>query len=284
MGKGLSEQKAPIAAMLHGAAIHHPQRSADRRPGLCSCAASRAKPDATTPSGAWSRRQACAPRWPSSTAPATASASATGAGRRTHHGARRAVATAAGRTSACNAVTGALEVSAGSPKGSSSSGVASGARPADAGGQPHPELPGIDAHHSGPLRDRRRSPADARRGPRTRQSSEIAAIAMTVNGMKDPASGKPWRVEVEQGPVHVSVAGDRVIGGRRLRSCEASQAALACGAGDVLPDQRVRSGLSATTSASRPAPTARVRKNTPTPISTWLRSSARATRPRSMPP
>ena len=30
--------------------------------------------------------------------------------------------------------------------------------------------------------------------------SEIAAIVMTVDGMKDPASGKPWRVEVVKGP------------------------------------------------------------------------------------
>jgi len=30
--------------------------------------------------------------------------------------------------------------------------------------------------------------------------AEIAAIAMTVNGAKDPASGKPWRVEIVKGP------------------------------------------------------------------------------------
>jgi acetylornithine deacetylase/succinyl-diaminopimelate desuccinylase-like protein len=30
--------------------------------------------------------------------------------------------------------------------------------------------------------------------------AEIAAIAGTVDGMKDPASGKPWRVEVTKGP------------------------------------------------------------------------------------
>jgi acetylornithine deacetylase/succinyl-diaminopimelate desuccinylase-like protein len=31
--------------------------------------------------------------------------------------------------------------------------------------------------------------------------SEIAEIAKTVDGMKDPASGKPWRVEVIKGPM-----------------------------------------------------------------------------------
>ena len=30
--------------------------------------------------------------------------------------------------------------------------------------------------------------------------AEIAAIAKTVDGAKDPASGKPWRVEVVKGP------------------------------------------------------------------------------------
>ena len=30
--------------------------------------------------------------------------------------------------------------------------------------------------------------------------AEISAIAMTVDGAKDPASGKPWRVEVVKGP------------------------------------------------------------------------------------
>jgi acetylornithine deacetylase/succinyl-diaminopimelate desuccinylase-like protein len=33
-----------------------------------------------------------------------------------------------------------------------------------------------------------------------RFTAEISAIANTVNGAKDPASGKPWRVEVMKGP------------------------------------------------------------------------------------
>ncbi len=68
--------------------------------------------------------------------------------------------------SACNAVTGALEVIRRLVRRAQIHRFASGAWNADAGGQPHPELSGVDPHHSGPLRDRRRSPADARRGPR----------------------------------------------------------------------------------------------------------------------
>lgn len=55
--------------------------------------------------------------------------------------------------------------------------------------------------------------------------AEIAAVAMTVDGAKDPASGKPWRVEVVKGPfMYPSLVADssEVVGALK----RASQAVL----------------------------------------------------------
>ena len=55
--------------------------------------------------------------------------------------------------------------------------------------------------------------------------AEIAAIAATVNGMNDPASGKPWRVEVTKGPFmypHLVTATSNVV----TAVVQASQTAL----------------------------------------------------------
>ena len=55
--------------------------------------------------------------------------------------------------------------------------------------------------------------------------AEIAAIAATVNGMNDPASGKPWRVEVTKGPFmypHLVTATSNVV----TAVTQASQTAL----------------------------------------------------------
>jgi acetylornithine deacetylase/succinyl-diaminopimelate desuccinylase-like protein len=51
--------------------------------------------------------------------------------------------------------------------------------------------------------------------------NESAAIAMTVDGVKDPASGKPWRVEVVKGPfMYASLVSDSsaVVGALRRAS------------------------------------------------------------------
>jgi len=101
--------------------------------------------------------------------------------------------------SACNAVTGALEVVRRLTEGLSL-------------GAPHPALgkatlavnrirSAPDSTHTIQDRcdigiDRRLMPGE---GPDAAVAA-IAAIAGTVNGMKDPASGKPWRVEVTKGP------------------------------------------------------------------------------------
>ncbi len=49
------------------------------------------------------------------------------------------------------------------------------------------------------LRGRRRSPPDAGRGPGQGRRRHCG-VAATVNGRERPASGKPWRVEVNKGP------------------------------------------------------------------------------------
>jgi acetylornithine deacetylase len=99
----------------------------------------------------------------------------------------------------CNAITGAMEVIR-----RVTAGVAIGER--------HPQLGPrtITANHIRSLPDathtvqascditfdRRLLPGD---DPQ-RAFDEIRALAMQVDGMKDPASGKPWRVQVELGP------------------------------------------------------------------------------------
>ena len=76
LGKGLSEQKAPLAAIL--LALRSILAAGYRcRANSCSCAACPARPGVTTPSAALSRRPARVPRWRFSMAPATGSAWAT---------------------------------------------------------------------------------------------------------------------------------------------------------------------------------------------------------------
>ena len=102
--------------------------------------------------------------------------------------------------SGCNAVTGALEVIRR---------VTEGAR----FGASHPEfgLPTLavnrirsfpDTTHT--IQDRCDVGFDRRLLPGEdpdAASAEIAALARTVDGMPDPASGQPWRVEILQGPM-----------------------------------------------------------------------------------
>jgi acetylornithine deacetylase/succinyl-diaminopimelate desuccinylase-like protein len=101
--------------------------------------------------------------------------------------------------SACNAITGAIEV----------------IRRLDDGlrfNASHPALGrptlAINHIHSAPasthtIQDRCEIGIDRRLMPGEDPDAavaEISAIAMTVDGAKDPASGKPWRVEVVKGP------------------------------------------------------------------------------------
>ena len=67
--------------------------------------------------------------------------------------------------SACNAVTGALEVIRRLTEGFNLGAPHPALGKADARGQQDPQRSGFDAHHPGPLRDRHRPPPDARRGP-----------------------------------------------------------------------------------------------------------------------
>ncbi|HEY6619802.1 MAG TPA: hypothetical protein VIY68_09675, partial [Steroidobacteraceae bacterium] len=56
---------------------------------------------------------------------------------------------------------------------------------------------------------------------------DVAAIAKTVDGAKDPASGKAWRVEVTQGPIMYPALVAENSGVARALS-RASRAALGC--------------------------------------------------------
>jgi len=115
--------------------------------------------------------------------------------------------------SACNAVTGALEVIR---------------RLTDCLdlGAPHPALGKAtfavnkirsfpDSTHT--IQDRCEIGIDRRLMPGEdpdKAVADIAAIAATVNGMNDPASGKPWRVEVTKGPFmypHLVTAASDVV-------------------------------------------------------------------------
>jgi acetylornithine deacetylase len=102
--------------------------------------------------------------------------------------------------SGCNAVTGALEVIRS---------VTQGLRFATS----HPELgaPTLAVNHirsfpdtTHTVQDRCDIGFDRRLLPGEdpdAASTEIAALARAVDGMPDPASGKPWRVEIKQGPM-----------------------------------------------------------------------------------
>jgi acetylornithine deacetylase/succinyl-diaminopimelate desuccinylase-like protein len=59
MGKGASEQKANLAAMLHAMEVVIPRSTASSS----SLAASRARPASTMRCEAWSRARVCAPTW-----------------------------------------------------------------------------------------------------------------------------------------------------------------------------------------------------------------------------
>jgi acetylornithine deacetylase/succinyl-diaminopimelate desuccinylase-like protein len=101
--------------------------------------------------------------------------------------------------SACNAVTGALEVARRLTESLNL-------------GAPHPALGkatlAINKIRSAPdsthtIQDKCEIGIDRRLMPGEdpdRAVADIAAIASAVNGMNDPASGKPWRVEVTKGP------------------------------------------------------------------------------------
>ena len=101
--------------------------------------------------------------------------------------------------SACNAVTGALEVARRLTESLNL-------------GPPHPALGkatlAINKIRSAPdsthtIQDKCEIGIDRRLMPGEdpdRAVADIAAIASAVNGMNDPASGKPWRVEVTKGP------------------------------------------------------------------------------------
>ena len=183
--------------------------------------------------------------------------------------------------SACNAVTGAQEIISRLSEGC-------GSRPRirrSARRRSRSTASGATRNSTHTIQDRCEIGIDRRLMPGEDPDAavaDIAAIAKTVDGTKDPASGKPWRVEVVKGPfMYPSLVTDS------SEVVARADAGLAGGAGrdarDVLPDQRVRSGLSQPHRHRGRAPTARARKNTPTPISTWRRSTAPATRRRSMP-
>ena len=142
--------------------------------------------------------------------------------------------------SACNAITGALEV----------------IRRLDDGLRltaSHPALgsPTLAVNHirSAPasthtIQDRCEIGIDRRLMPGEDPDAavaEISAIAKTVDGAKDPASGKPWRVEVVKGPF-MYPSRQRVIGDRQRPDAGLAVSA-GRSAGDVLPDQCVRPGL-----------------------------------------
>jgi acetylornithine deacetylase/succinyl-diaminopimelate desuccinylase-like protein len=74
MGKGASEQKANLAAMLHAMETVIASGIGSSSPAAC-----RGRPASTTPSGAWSRVPACAPTWRCWAGPASWSRSATAA-------------------------------------------------------------------------------------------------------------------------------------------------------------------------------------------------------------
>src|SRR3954451_7891751 len=115
--------------------------------------------------------------------------------------------------SACNAITGGLEMVRRLTEGLDL-------------GAPHPALGKAtfavnkirsfpDSTHT--IQDRCEIGVDRRLMPGEdpdKAIADIAAIAATVNGMNDPGSGKPWRVEVTKGPFmypHLVTATSRVV-------------------------------------------------------------------------
>jgi len=78
MGKGASEQKANLAAMLHAMETVIASKVAIKG-NSSSPAVSLARPESTTPSRAWSRARACVRTWPCWAGPGSRSRSATAA-------------------------------------------------------------------------------------------------------------------------------------------------------------------------------------------------------------
>ena len=91
--------------------------------------------------------------------------------------------------------------------------AASGARQGDACDQQDPQRAGFDPHHSGQLRDRHRPPPDARRGPRHGCRGHRGDCRGRRRHER-PGQRQAVARRGDEGPVHVSGAGHRVVRGR----------------------------------------------------------------------
>ena len=216
LGKGLSEQKAPLAAILLALqsilAAKVPIVGPGRVPVL---RVGRDRPPRRDPQHRRGDRRARRngdpqrhrqPHQPRQPRPR----------RRHRHGARQP-GPLQPAASACNAVTGALEVIRRLTEGLrfSARRIRRSARPTLAVNE-HPERAGFDAHHPGPLRDRYRPPADARRGPR-RGGRRDRGHCHDRQRRERPGERQAVARRGDEGPVHVPVARHRVVRGRRRR-------------------------------------------------------------------
>ena len=109
---------------------------------------------------------------------------------------------------------------------------------------------------------------------------EIARVARSLESWRDPVSGKPLRFEVEKGAVMYPslVTEDSPVVRLLAAGCETMLGA----APESFSASRPTTRATSTMSASRPRTSARVSRRSPTPTSTWRRSTGPSMPPGSM--